>query len=86
MMWDISATIFGWVIVLVLILTILFIAFMSVVAGLLGLLVGIFLSIYFAFPILVISSIGYGVSKYMQEEKKQLAFLFIQIFPEPLPG
>ena len=67
--WDTSAKILGWLIVITLVLTILFIIFWTVAAGPFGLFISLIISFYLAVPVLIILGIGYGVSKYNQDEK-----------------
>lgn len=67
--WSRAKTIFGWIIAAVLSLTAMFIIIMTGLDGVWGFIISIFLSIYYALPVLVLSGVMYGVAYVIIEEK-----------------
>lgn len=68
-MWDLSAKIFGWLLVICLILTVLFIMTSTVLSGGWGFFLSLVISMLYSLPVLIVLGIGYGVSVYMIPDK-----------------
>jgi cytochrome b len=68
-MWDLAAKIFGWLLAVAVVLTVLFIMFFTAMGGAWGFIISIFVAVVYILPFLMVLGIAYGVSAYMRPSK-----------------